>query len=136
MRCGAAMCWASRKIKVICLSSAESEICAGVAATKDVTFVRNILTFMWCAPSGPTPLLIDNEAMWFNVRNTGVSARTRHWELWQHYVRDAYERLVISVHKVGTNDEVADLFTKPLPKDGKFASFRDYMLNTVNNYNI
>ena len=54
-------------------SSTEAEICAGVAATKDIKFIRQILTFLEMTPKGPTPLLIDNEGMWFNVRNSGLS---------------------------------------------------------------
>ena len=97
MRGNGAVCWASRKLKAVALSSTEAEICAGVAATKDIIFVRNVLTFMGAKPAGPTPLLIDNEGMWFNVRNAGVSARTRHWELWQQFVREAYSKLTLTV---------------------------------------
>ena len=38
---------------------------------------------MWAGVDKPVPTLIDNEGMWFNVRNASVSARTCHWELWE-----------------------------------------------------
>ena len=103
-----------------------------LAATKDIIFVRNVLTFMGAKPAGPTPLVIDNEGMWFNVRNAGVSARTRHWELWQQFVREAYSKLTLTVHKTPTENEKADCLTKPLPKVDVIAGFRaarSYMLN-------
>ena len=93
-------------------------MCAGVAATKDLIFVRNVLTFMGAKPAGPTPLIIDNEGMWFNVRNAGVSARTRHWEMWQLFVRTGYTNLKLTIHKVLTGSELADILTKAMPKEG------------------
>ena len=122
--------YSSRKIKVSTQSTTESEICAGVAATKDIKFVRQVLSFLKMAPSGPIPLFIDNEGMWFNVRNTGVSARTRHYESWQHFVRDAFERLILSVHLVDTNSMVADILTKALPKlESNYFKFKNIIMN-------
>ena len=86
---------------------------------------------MRAKPAGPTPVVIDNEGMWFNVRNTGVSGRTRHWELWQQFVREMYNSLKLTVHKTPTGNEKADVFTKPLPKEGAelYRSTRNFMLN-------
>ena len=52
--------WGSRKIKVQVTSSAEAEICAGVAALKETKFVRHILEFLDEPIVGPTPLIIDS----------------------------------------------------------------------------
>ena len=122
----------SRKIKVSAQSSTEAEICAGVAATKDIKFIRQILTFLKMTPNGPTPLLIDNEGMWFNVRNSGVTARTRHFESWQHFVRDAYENLVLTVHLIDTHSMIADILTKAMPKVlDYYKKFRDIIMDVV-----
>ena len=56
MMCNAAIAWCSRRIKVITLSSTEAEMCAGVGATKDILFVRQILKFLKVGICGPTPL--------------------------------------------------------------------------------
>ena len=85
------------------------------------------------ADSSPTPLLIDNEGMWFAVRNTGVSARTRWYEQWQHFVRDAYNLRILTVHFTETDNMVADMLTKALPKMvANFRKFRDFALNMGN----
>ena len=85
---------------------------------------------MWADVKKPVPLLTDNEGMWFNVRNASVSARTRHWELWQQFVRECYLRLLITIHLVSTAVEVADILTKALPKDDpRFKKFRDILMN-------
>ena len=133
MYMNAAICWASRRLKVIALSSTEAEVSAGVGACKDLKFVRGVLSFMWAETKERVPLFTDNEGMWFNVRNASVSARTRHWELWQQFVRECYLRLLITIHLVSTVAEVADILTKALPKDDyRFKKFRDFMMNIMN----
>ena len=102
----AAICWASRRSKVVAISSTEAEVIAGVAAAKDIKFMRAILTFMWEEITGTIPLFIDNEGMWFNTRNVGVSARTRYWELWQQFVRECYVNGILSPYLIERNDEV------------------------------
>ena len=102
MRGGCAVAWSSHKLRAIAMSSTEAEICAGVAGCKDITFVRNIISFMWVKLTSSTALLIDNEGMWFNIRNSGVSQRTRHFELWMQYVREQYTIGRITAHHVGT----------------------------------
>ena len=132
MRGGCAVAWSSRKLRAIAMSSTEAEMCAGVAATKDIIFVRNVLTFMGKPPNGPTPLMIDNKGMWFNVRNSGVSARTRHWEMWQQFVREAFTNLKIAVLKTPGNFEVADILTKPAPREAHlYKSYRGTVLNSA-----
>ena len=62
--------------------------------------------------------------------NPGVSARTRHYELWQQFVRELYLKNVLSVHLTPTNLLVADIFTKAMPKvEADFETFRNYIMN-------
>ena len=101
-----------------------------MAAAKDITFVRNVLTFLGMKPTGPTPLIIDNEGMWHNVRNAVTSARTKHFELWQQFVRQSFTHLKLTVHLCKTTDERADLLTKAMGKDNaSYKLFRDDIMN-------
>lgn len=134
----AAVAWTSRRLKVIALSSAEAEICAGVGASKDIIFLRQLLREIGLPCKGPTPLVIDNEAMYENVRNPGVSGRTRHFELWLQFCRAQVQRGNVKVHLTPSESEYADLFTKPLPKEdvkarttNLYKMFRDFTMNIV-----
>jgi hypothetical protein len=70
--------------------------------------------------------------MWHNVRNAVMSARTKHFELWQQYVRECYMRLKLAVHLASTDDERADILTKTIPKsDAKFKLFRNDLMNVA-----
>ena len=74
--------------------------------------------------------MIDNEGMWFNVRNASVSQLTRHWEDWQLLVRECYARLILTPHKIGTDEEWADILTKAIPKeDTRYFFFRNMIMN-------
>ena len=88
---------------------------AGVAAAKDIKFVRKVLAFIGAPVEGPTMMLIDNEGMWFNVRNDAVSKLTRHWEIWQGFVRECYHNKVLEPMKIMDEDEMADVLSKALP---------------------
>jgi hypothetical protein len=122
--------WSSRRLKVIAMSSTEAEMCAGVGAAKDITFIREVLTFLKFRLLGPTPLIIDNEGMWHSVRNNVTSARTRYFELWQRFVQDCHVRCRLSIHLCLTSDERADILTKAMAKDERlFAPFRDELMN-------
>ena len=130
MYMGAVIGWTSKKLRVVPQSSTEAETAAGVNATKDTRFAIHVLNFLGAPRTAAVPLLIDNEGMWFNVRNASVSARTRHWELWQQFVRECYLRLLITIHLVITTEETADVLTKALPKDDyRFKKFRDILMN-------
>ena len=122
--------WSSRKLKVICTSSTEAEVCAGVGCAKDITFVRNIIAFLTGKKIGAVPLLVDNAGMWHIVKNAVTSSRTRHFELWQHYVRRCQLDGKLSIALVPTDVERADILTKALSMgDNRFKVFRNEIMN-------
>ena len=90
----------------------------------------HVLDFFGVKINTSVPLLIDNAGMWFNIRNEGVSGRTRYWELWMHFTREMYNRKLLTPLKVDTDEERADITTKAMPK-GKndYERFRDDIMN-------
>ena len=62
------------------------------------------------------------------VKANGVTARTKHFERWISYARDLYQRGIIRIKHIGTDDMAADIFTKPLGAV-KFTKFRKILLN-------
>jgi hypothetical protein len=125
-----AISWMSKKLKVVCQSTTEAETAGASIACKDVNYVRSLMTDTGLPPRGPTPLLIDSSGTYGFVRHQSAKQRTKYFELWVSYVREAYRSSRISPHLVTTKTEVADVFTKALPK-GELQAFRNYMLNCV-----
>ncbi|GKE31188.1 hypothetical protein Tco_1450510 [Tanacetum coccineum] len=59
-----------------------------------------------------TKIYIDNESTICIVKNPVFYSKTKHIDIRHHFIRDAYEKKLIQVLKVHTDDNVADLLTK------------------------
>ncbi|GJS92800.1 retrovirus-related pol polyprotein from transposon TNT 1-94 [Tanacetum coccineum] len=59
-----------------------------------------------------TNIYIDNESIICIVKNPMFYSKTKHIEIRHHFIRDAYEKKLIQVLKIHTDDNVADLLTK------------------------
>jgi hypothetical protein len=42
--------------------------------------------------------------------------KTKHIEIWYHYIRDLVQKGVVKLQYVGTDEQVADVLTKPLSR--------------------
>ena len=128
--CGGAVSNQSRKLKISPQSSAEAEYAVYAKAAKDLRFVINLL-----GPDGyqfpvhlPITIHCDNSAAVSHIKNVGATARTRHYENWLAYGRDQYLNRVSEPNWIGTELQVADIFTKALDKT-TFLKFRAMLLN-------
>jgi hypothetical protein len=60
------------------------------------------------------PLLCDNESVIKISYNPCEHSRTKHIDIWHHFLRDHAIKWNNVVLHVGTNDQLADIFTNPL----------------------
>jgi hypothetical protein len=58
------------------------------------------------------------------TKNTVFDDKTKHIEIWYHYIRDMVQKGVVKLEYVGTDEQVADVLTKPL-SHVKFEYFLD-----------
>ena len=126
---GAGLSWAAKMLKIVPLSSAEAETAVLSLGCKDAMFVAQLLAEL--RPRATKQIVIDafvdNTAAIELVKSHGASGRTRHFERWITYVRDLYQRSILTVKHVSTHDMPADIFTKPLPYL-VFTKFRHILL--------
>jgi hypothetical protein len=67
------------------------------------------------------PLLCDNESA-INIANNPVQhSRTKHIDIRHHFLRDRMSKGDIKIDGVSTDDQLADIFTKPLD-ESRFAN--------------
>nr|GFB87286.1 putative ribonuclease H-like domain-containing protein [Tanacetum cinerariifolium] len=59
-----------------------------------------------------TKIYIDNESTICIVKNLVFHSKTKHIEFRHHFIRDAYEKKLIQVPKIHSDDNVADLLHK------------------------
>ena len=120
--------WSSKGLKTKVQSTTESETAQSTIAAKEAMFERNLKTQIGLAPSHPTPLLLDSSGTYGYIRHQGAKQRTKYFDLWVAFVRDAYRLKARAPILVTTKTEVADALTKALPR-GELHRFRNYMMN-------
>lgn len=68
-------------------------------------------------------LLIDNKSAIELSKNPVYHDRSKHIDTRYHYIRDCIEKNVVDVDHVSTNNQLADILTKPLSRV-KFVELR------------
>lgn len=100
---------------VVTLSSTEAEIYAASTAVSNFEHSRFVTQEMGIQdfPS-PFTLMIDNTAAEVFMEDTKNNSRLKHIDVRQLWVQEMRDREIVVPEHVNTNDNLADLFTKPL----------------------
>ena len=115
--------WQSKKQKTVALSTAEAEYVSASLATSQAIWLRSIMEDFGEKQGEPTPILCDNKSAIAMAKNPVFHNRTKHIARKHHFIRDAVEDNQIDVVYCKTEEQIADIFTKALPRD-KFEYFR------------
>ena len=75
--------------------------------------------------------MCDNYSTINIAKNPVQHSRTKHIEVRHHFLRDYVEKGLVSMKFVGTNDQIADIFTKALNRE-PYESLR-LQLGMINN---
>ncbi|GJW07247.1 hypothetical protein Tco_1569670 [Tanacetum coccineum] len=103
--------WQCKKQTIVATSTTEPEYVAATNCCGQVLWIQNQmldygLNFL------NTSIYIDNESTICIVKNPVFHSKTKHIEIRQHFIRDAYEKKLIQVLKIHTDNNVVDLLTK------------------------
>ncbi|GJS52960.1 putative ribonuclease H-like domain-containing protein [Tanacetum coccineum] len=103
--------WQCKKQTIVATSTTEAEYVAAASCCGQVLWIQNQMldygfNFM------NTKIYIDNESTICIVKNPVYHSKTKHIAIRHHFIRDAYEKKLIQVLKIHTDDNVADLLTK------------------------
>jgi hypothetical protein len=60
------------------------------------------------------PLLCDNESAIHMADNPVKHSRTKHIDIWYHFLRDHQQKGDIEIAYVNTHNQLVDIFTNPL----------------------
>ena len=123
---GGIICWLSKLQSTVALSTAEAETIAGVEAVKQVMHLRLFLSELGQEQCGPSLVYEDNNAAISLAHGKEQSKRSKHYQLKVHFLNDTFTKGVFAFEKVGTKFQLADVFTKALPRDD-FCRYRDWM---------
>ncbi|GJQ97490.1 ribonuclease H-like domain-containing protein [Tanacetum coccineum] len=103
--------WQCKNQTIVATSTTEAEYVAAANCCGQVLWIQNQMldygfNFM------NTKIYIDNKSTICIVKNPVFHSKTKHIEIRHHFIRDAYEKKLIQVLKIHTDDNVADLLTK------------------------
>ena len=125
--------WSSKKQNSVALSTAEAEyISAGACCAQILYMKQTLLDFG--VHLEKVPLLCDNESAVKIANNPVQHSRTKHIDIRHHFLRDHVANNDISLSSVRSEDQLADIFTKPLD-EATFSRLRNE-LNVIDASNV
>ena len=116
--------WSSRKQGSIALSIAKVEYVFASDASREAIWLRKLLSDLFASSLEPVIIHCDNQSYIKISENPVFHDRSKHMEMRYHYLRDMVYRIAISLQYIPTDEQTADVFTKPLSKT-KFEYFSD-----------
>ncbi|GJY55993.1 copia protein [Tanacetum coccineum] len=110
--------WKSKKQTTIAMHATQSEYMAASEAAMEAVWIRKFVGDLGVMPSinKPINMYCDNSAAITFANEPGVMKGARHFLRRYHYVREQVESGEIKLIKVHTDKNLADAFTKALPR--------------------
>ncbi|GJV06963.1 putative ribonuclease H-like domain-containing protein [Tanacetum coccineum] len=123
--------WQCKKQTIVATSTTEAEYIAAASCCRQLLWIQNQMldygfNFM------NTKIYIDNESTICIVKNPVYHSKTKHIAIRHHFIRDAYEKKLIQVLKIHTDDNVADLLTKAFNVSKSLIEFKESLRRVTN----
>ena len=120
---GGTISWSSKRQTTVALSTAQAEVLAAIEGAKQIMHVRMFLHELGFPQRKPTAVYEDNQAAISMVASGENAKRAKYYQMKVCFLQEQHELGEFSFVKVGTAHQLADVFTKALPRD-KFNYFR------------
>jgi hypothetical protein len=125
--------WSSKKQTSVALSTTEVEYVAAGQCCAQLLWMRQTLRDFGYNLS-KVPLLCDNESSIRMTDNPIEHSRTKHIDIRHHILRDHQQKGDIEVYHISIENQLADIFTKPLDEK-TFCRLRSE-LNVLDSHNL
>jgi hypothetical protein len=126
---GGAISWKSKKQGLVAMSTAESEYIALGEAVKEALWIRKLQTELMGQPQDAMIVYEDNQSTIRIAKNEGSTGRSKHIDLYLHFLRDRIKSCDVDIVYKETQHMIADILTKPLPKDSYHRMAREMGLS-------
>jgi hypothetical protein len=107
--------WLSKKQSSVSLSTAEAKYIVIAACCTHVLWMKQTLTDIQVEYDHPIPIYCDNTSAINISKILVMHSKKKHIPIKYHFLREQVEEKNIRVEYVGTKEQVADIFTEPLP---------------------
>ncbi|GJR76227.1 hypothetical protein Tco_0088592 [Tanacetum coccineum] len=105
--------WFLKKQTVLAISTTEAEYVSAKKAYQQALWMKQAL-IDYDIRLDDVPIMCDNKGVIDLSKNPMQHSRTKHVEIRHHFLRDNVQKEHISIKKVSSVDNIADILTKPL----------------------
>lgn len=95
-------------------------------ASREMLWLRQLLTDMGELVNDPVRMYEDNQGCIRLIESYHSEARIKHIDVCHHQLRDLREKKIIEMQYCPSSDMLADILTKPLPKES-FLKMREQL---------
>jgi len=113
---GAPISWQTRQQPSVALSTMESEFMAACAAAQESVWLTQLLQEFTCTLIHPVILFEDNKSCIDYTKNSTNHQKTKHISVRYHFIRELVEKKILQLTAISSEDNLADIMTKPLDK--------------------
>lgn len=114
-----AISWCSKKQTIVAQSTAEAEFTSLSMATKEAIWLRS-MNFEILDLNSAIQLYCDNRSAVDMAKNNNVSEKTKHIDIKLKFVHNEIDNKKILLNHVPTQEMLADVLTKALPREKHF----------------
>jgi len=112
-----AVSWSSKKQPVVTLSTTEAEFVAATSCACQGVWMRRVLEKLRNSQGKCTTVLCDNSSTIKLSKNPVMHGHSKHIDVRFHFLRDLTRDGVVELKHCGTQEQIADIMTKPLKLD-------------------
>lgn len=109
-----AISWSSKKQAIVTLSTTEAEFVAASSCACQGIWLRGILNHLCQTQKNCTKIYCDNSSSIKLSKNPVMHGRCKHVDIRFHFLRDLTKDGTIELIHCNSEDQIADMFTKPL----------------------
>ena len=114
---GGAVAWSSKRQATVALSTVEAKYVAMSRCAQQMLWMHSWLSEVEIEFALPGVIRGDNRGAIALTKNTKDHGKVKHIDMRHHYIRELLKTGSITMEQVSSADNLADLFTKPLPRD-------------------
>jgi len=128
---GGAISWSSKRQPTIALSTIEAEYMASTQATKEAIWMTKLMKELgYMKEKKAMVIRCDKQGAISLTKNPTQHARTKHIDVQHHFVREQVENGEVTFEYCSTEEMVADVLTKALPKEQHYKLISMFGLET------
>lgn len=115
---GSAACsWLSNKQSTVAISTCEAEYIAAASSACQAIWLTALWSQMHTPPKGTLRIFVDNKSAINLAKNPVAHGRSKHIDIKFHFLRELVEQKKVELVFCKSEDQVADILTKPLKLD-------------------